>query len=80
MLFALVLGSVVGVLGARLALPAVPLFVSPAALPRPSYDLAWQAVAIAVAAVLVLLVLAAVTGAFVIGRRVSPDRLREGAR
>jgi putative ABC transport system permease protein len=79
-LFALVLGSVVGVFGARLALPAVPLFVSPAALPRPRYDLAWTAVSIAVCAALILLILAAFVGAFVIGRRVSPDRLREGAR
>jgi putative ABC transport system permease protein len=79
-LFALVLGSVVGVFGARLALPAVPLFVSPATLPRPRYDLAWTAVSIAVIAVLILLVLAAFVGAFVIGRRVSPDRLREAAR
>lgn len=79
-LFALVLGSVVGVVGARLALPAVPLFVNPVALPRPSYDLAWTAVSIAVVAALLLLVLAATVGAFVIGRRVSPDRLREGAR
>ncbi|MDQ2836626.1 MAG: hypothetical protein M3Y89_04315, partial [Actinomycetota bacterium] len=79
-LFAVLVGAVVGVLGARLALPAVPLFVNPAPVPKPSYPVAWSAVSVAVGIAVVLLVCAAFIGAFVIGRRVSPDRLREGAR
>ena len=81
--FAVLVGAIVGTLGARLALPAVPLFVNPAPVPKPLYGLLGApltAVLIAVAAVLVLLVCTAFIGAFVIGRRVSPDRLREGPR
>ncbi len=78
-LFASGLGIVVGLVGARLALPAVPLFIDTPTVPAPRYDTAWLPVLIAVAAVLVVLVLAALLSAFVIQRRIGPDRLRAGA-
>jgi hypothetical protein len=77
-LFAVLVGAVVGVLGARLSLPALPLFVDPPAVPRPRYDTAWLPVTLATAAVLVLLLGAGIAAAAVIGRRIGPDRLREG--
>lgn len=77
-LFAVIVGALVGLVGARLSLPAVPLFVDPPAVPRPHYDTAWLPVTVATAAVLVLLFGAGLVAAQVLGRRLSPDRLREG--
>ncbi len=77
-LFAVVVGASIGVLGARLSLPAVPLFVDPPAVPRPRYDTAWLPVTVATAVVLVLLFGAGLAAARVLGRRLGPDRLREG--
>lgn len=77
-LFAVIVGAVIGLLGARLSLPAVPLFVDPPAVPRPRYDTAWLPVTAATAAALVLLFGAALVAARVLGRRLGPDRLREG--
>lgn len=73
-----VVGAVVGVVGARLALPAVPLFVRSASYPEPALATAWSQTAVAAVAALVLLVAAALTAGWLIVRRLSPDRLREG--
>lgn len=78
-LFAGVVGAAVGLAGARLALPAVPLFIDQPAVPAPRYDVPWTPVLIALGALAGLLVLAAVISAFVIEHRIGPDRLREGA-
>ena len=77
-LFAVVVGALVGLLGARLSLPALPLFVDPPAVPRPRYDIAWLPVTVATGAVLLVLLGAGVAAALVIGRGLHPDRLREG--
>ncbi|MGI8882498.1 MAG: FtsX-like permease family protein [Jatrophihabitans sp.] len=73
-----VIGAVVGVIGARLALPAVPLFVRSASYPEPTLATAWSETAVAAVAALVLLVVAAVVAGWLVVRRLSPDRLREG--
>jgi hypothetical protein len=78
-LFAALLGSVVGLFGARLALPAVPLFIDRPVVPAPRYDTAWTPVLASIGVVAVVLVLAAFISAFVIEHRVGPDRLRGGA-
>ncbi len=72
-------GAVVGVAGARLALPAIALFVSPAAVPvpLPDYRTAWPAVLFAVAGAAVLLCCVAVLAALAVLRAVSPAVLRE---
>jgi putative ABC transport system permease protein len=82
-LVAALVGVVVGLVGARLALPSVPLFLDQAAVPRPLYGLsagAVRAVLLATVAVLVVLVAAGYAATRLIGRRVGPDRLREGMR
>jgi putative ABC transport system permease protein len=76
--FAVIVGALVGLLGARLSLPALPLFVDPPAVPRPRYDTAWLPVTVATGAVLLALLGAGVAAALVIGRGLHPDRLREG--
>lgn len=73
-----VIGAVVGVIGARLALPAVPLFVRAASYPEPTLATAWSETVVAAIAALVLLVVAAVVAGWLVVRRLSPDRLREG--
>lgn len=78
-LFAAIVGIVVGLVGARLALPAIPLFIDTPVVPKPSYATAWAPVAGATLAAVIVLVLAAFTSAFVIQRRIGPDRLRAGA-
>jgi hypothetical protein len=71
-------GAAVGVVGARLALPAVALFVNPAPVPLPSFGTAWPAVLLATAGVLVLLCCAGALAAALVLRAVSPGVLREG--
>jgi hypothetical protein len=71
-------GAAVGVAGARLALPAVALFVSPAAVPAPSYRTAWPAVLLATCGVLALLCCAAALATALVLRAMSPGMLREG--
>jgi putative ABC transport system permease protein len=71
-------GAAVGVTGARLALPAVALFVSPAAVPVPDYQTAWPAVLLATCGVLALLCGAAALATALTMRAVSPGVLREG--
>ena len=77
-LFAVVVGALVGLLGARLSLPALPLFVDPPAVPRPRYDIAWLPVTMATGVALLALLGAGLAAALVIGRGLHPDRLREG--
>ncbi|HEY0167350.1 MAG TPA: FtsX-like permease family protein [Jatrophihabitans sp.] len=71
-------GAAVGVAGARLALPEVALFVSPAAVPSPSYRTAWPVVLLATSSALALLCCAAVLASVLVLRAVSPNALREG--
>lgn len=71
-------GAAVGVAGARLALPAVALFVNPATVPSPSYGTAWPAVLLATGGALALLCCAAALAAVLVLRAVSPSALREG--
>jgi hypothetical protein len=71
-------GAAVGVAGARLALPGVALFVSPAAVPPPDYGAAWPAALLAAGAVLALLCCAAAVATVLLLRAVSPAVLREG--
>lgn len=62
------LGLVIGLLGARLALPAIPLFVQPAAVPRPVLAPDLTAVLIAVLCVAVVLLAAALAAARLLNR------------
>jgi hypothetical protein len=71
-------GAAVGVVGARLALPALALFVTPSAVPSPSYRTAWPAVLLAICGALALLCCAAVLATSLVLRAVSPGVLREG--
>jgi len=71
-------GAAVGVAGARLALPALALFVSPSAVPLPSYRTAWPAVLLAAGGALALLWAAAALATALVLRAVTPDVLREG--
>ena len=71
-------GTVVGVAGARLALPALALFVSPSAVPVPDYRTGWPAVLLAAGGALVLLCAAAVLATTLVLGAVSPAVLREG--
>jgi len=71
-------GTAVGVAGARLALPAVALFVRPAAVPLPDYRTGWPAVLLSAGGALLLLGCAAVLAAGLVLRAVSPGALREG--
>ncbi|HET6209700.1 MAG TPA: hypothetical protein VFD94_04925, partial [Jatrophihabitans sp.] len=80
---AALVGAAVGLLGARLALPSIPLFLDSAPVPRPLFGIAGgpiQAVLLATAAALLVLVAAGFAATRLIGRRVGPDRLRENAR
>lgn len=61
-------GFVVGLLGARLALPAIPLFVRPAAVPRPVLAPDVPAVLIAVLCAAAVLLLAALAAARMLSR------------
>jgi hypothetical protein len=70
-------GVAVGVAGARLALPALALFVNPSAVPLPSYRTAWPAVLLAGCGALVLLCCAAVLATVLVLRAVSLAVLRE---
>ncbi|HEX8093566.1 FtsX-like permease family protein [Jatrophihabitans sp.] len=71
-------GAAVGVAGARLALPALALFVSPSTVPLPSYRTAWPAVLLVACGALALLCCAAVLATVLVLRAVSPAVLREG--
>jgi len=71
-------GAAVGVVGARLALPGVALFVSPAAVPPPSFRTGWPPVLLAAGGVLALLCCAAAMATALVLRAVSPAVLREG--
>lgn len=62
------LGLVIGLLGGRLALPAIPFFVQPAAVPRPVLAPDLTAVLIAVLCVAVVLLAAAVAAARLLNR------------
>jgi hypothetical protein len=82
-LIAALVGAAVGLLGARLALPSIPLFLDSAPVPRPLFGIAGgpiQAVLLATAAALLVLVAAGFAATRLIGRRVGPDRLRENVR
>ncbi|HEX4726992.1 MAG TPA: FtsX-like permease family protein, partial [Jatrophihabitans sp.] len=79
-LIAALVGVAVGLLGARLALPSIPLFLESAPVPEPLYGIAVGPVVVATVLVLLVLVAAAVAATRVIGRRVGPDRLRENVR
>lgn len=79
-LIAALVGAVVGLLGARLALPSVPLFLVDAPVPKPLYGTAVGPVLVATVLAMVVLVAAGVAATRLIGRRVGPDRLRENAR
>ena len=71
-----VLGAVCALVGARIALPAIPLFTEPAAVPRLDLSPAWPAVFASTAGVaLVLLVLALLIAGAVL-RRVHPAAVR----
>ncbi len=79
-LVAVVVGAVVGLIGAHLALPSIPIFVSPADVPAVRYPVAWLAAVLAAAAtVVVLAAIGAALGRAVV-RRTTTQRLREGAR
>ncbi|HEX8079230.1 MAG TPA: FtsX-like permease family protein [Jatrophihabitans sp.] len=71
-------GAAVGVVGARLALPAMALFVNPSTVPSPSYGTAWPVVLLATGGALALLCCAAALAAVLVLRAVSPSALREG--
>lgn len=71
-------GAVVGVAGARLALPALDLFVRPSPVPLPSYRTDWPAVLLAAGGALALLWCAALLATALVLRAVSLDALREG--
>src|SRR6185437_12275993 len=82
-LIAALVGVAIGLLGARLALPSVPLFLDSAPVPKPLFGIAGapvEAVLVATVAVLLVLVTAGLAASRLIGRRVGPDRLRENAR
>jgi hypothetical protein len=79
-LIAALVGVAVGLLGARLALPSIPLFLESAPVPRPLYGIAVGPVLVATVLVLLVLIAAGLAATRVIGRRVGPDRLRENAR
>ena len=71
-------GAAVGVAGARLALPALALFVSPAAVPLPATAPRGRPSCCAGCGALVLLCCAAVLATVLLLRAVSPAVLREG--
>jgi putative ABC transport system permease protein len=79
-LIAALVGAAVGLLGARLALPSVPLFLDSAAVPKPLYGVAAGPVLLATVLVVLVLIAAGLAASRLIGRRVGPDRLRENAR
>ena len=72
-----VIGTIVGVLGARLALPAVPLFVESTNVPKPVLATAWPQILVTAAVAFVLLLVAAAIAGWILGRRLTPERLRE---
>jgi putative ABC transport system permease protein len=74
-----VIGFVAGVLGADLAMPAVPMFAAGRVGPPLEVGLPWTAVILSGAAIVVLLSATAVVSALVVVRRVHPDQLRMAA-
>jgi putative ABC transport system permease protein len=72
-----VLGTACGVGGAVLAMPLVPLFDRPAAVPVPDLAPAWAAIAATAATALVVTGLVAVLAARAVVARAVPERLRE---
>lgn len=75
-LVGVVLGAVCALVGSRLALPSVPLFTTPAAVPVPDLGPAWPAVLITTAVVAGVLLAVALLLARSVLRRVHPSAAR----
>lgn len=74
---AVLAGAVSGVVGSALAMPLVPLFDVPAAVPAPDLAPAWGVIAAAVLAALAALAAVALAVATALGKRFSLARIRE---
>ncbi|WP_277453309.1 FtsX-like permease family protein [Janibacter sp. DB-40] len=70
------LGAGSALVGARIALPSIPFFTEPAAVPRLDLSPAWPAVLAATAGVAVVLLVLALAIAAVVARRVHPAAVR----
>ncbi|WEV77092.1 hypothetical protein O9K63_10865 [Janibacter cremeus] len=73
------LGAGTALVGARIALPSIPFFTEPAAVPGLDLSPAWPAVLAATAGVAVVLLVLALVIAAAVARRVSPAAVRGGA-
>ncbi|PZS13926.1 MAG: hypothetical protein DLM57_15650 [Pseudonocardiales bacterium] len=72
------LGAVVGLVGARLALPSVPIFVTPVPVPAVLHPVAWAPAGQAALACLALLLLTGVAIAQAMRPQVGAEQLRQG--
>jgi putative ABC transport system permease protein len=79
-LCSVVIGAVVGLIGARLALPSIPVFVDKQAVPPIRLDIAWLAAVIATGLLAVGLGLTGTLAALRLTRSVGGSQLREGQR
>lgn len=70
------LGAVCSLVGARLAMPAIPLFTTPAAVPVPDLSPAWPTVLATTAGVAVVLLVLDLVIAAAVARRVRPSAVR----
>jgi len=71
-------GTVMGLIGAHLALPAMPLFLNDVAAPEILRPIAWTSVAVAAVLTLVTLVAAGVLVGIALVRQVAPSRVQAG--
>ena len=71
------LGTLCGVVGAVLAMPLLPLFDRPAAVPAPDLTPAWLAIGVTALVALVLVGGVALAAAHSVVSRAVPERLRE---
>ncbi|HEY3714561.1 MAG TPA: FtsX-like permease family protein [Jatrophihabitantaceae bacterium] len=71
-------GTVMGLLGAHLALPGMPLFLNDAATPQILRPIAWMTVAVAGVLALVTLVLSGALVGMALVRQVAPSRVQAG--
>ena len=73
-----VVGTMMGLLGAHLALPGMPLFLNDVAAPEILRPIAWTSVAVAAVLTLVTLVASGVVVGMALVRQVAPSRVRAG--
>jgi putative ABC transport system permease protein len=79
-LCSVVIGAVVGLIGARLALPSIPIFVDRQAVPPIRLDIAWLAALIATGLLTVGLGVTGTVAALRLTQSVGGHQLREGQR